>query len=102
VNGGDERVTLTLRLQDPSSTPLTVVLTGTPVEGGGVAMASGSVALGPYSGQVTSLSGGSIGAVVRASVPLQLVISLNVDQSSGSLSGTVSASTSSAAGGSNR
>jgi DMSO/TMAO reductase YedYZ heme-binding membrane subunit len=102
VNGGDERVTLTLHLQDPSSTPLTVVLTGTPVEGGGVAMASGSVALGPYSGQVTSLSGGSIGAVVRASVPLQLVISLNVDQSSGSLSGTVSASTSNATGGSNR
>jgi methionine sulfoxide reductase heme-binding subunit len=93
-SGGEERVTLTLHLQNASSTPLTVVLTGTPVEGGGVAMSSGSVTLGPYSGQVTSLNGGSIGALVQAPVPLQLLLSLNVDQGSGSLSGTVSATAS--------
>ena len=69
-SGGEEQVTLTLHLQDPSSTPLTLVLTGTPVEGGGVAMTSGSVSLGPYSGQVTSLSGGTIGAFVRCLGPL--------------------------------
>ena len=95
-SGSEEKVTLTLHLQNPSSTPLMVVLTGTPVEGGGVAMTSGSVSLGPYSGQVTSLSGGTIGAFVRASAPLQLVISLNVDQNSGALSGTVSGTASSA------
>ncbi len=94
-SGGEEKVTLALHLQDPSSTPLTVVLTGTPVQSGGVAMTSGSVSFGPYSGEVTSLNGGTIGAFVRASVPLQLVLSLNVDQNSGALSGTVSATASS-------
>jgi DMSO/TMAO reductase YedYZ heme-binding membrane subunit len=96
-SGGTEKVTLTLRLDDSSSTPLTVVLTGTPVEGGGVAMSSGSVTFGPYPGQVTSLSGGSIGAVVRASVPLQLVLSLDVDQRSGALTGSLSGTVASAA-----
>jgi DMSO/TMAO reductase YedYZ heme-binding membrane subunit len=101
-DGGTEKVTLSLHLQDPSSTPLTVVLTGTPVEGGGVAMSSGSVTFGPYSGQVTSLSGGSIGASVQASVPLQLVLSLNVDQASGALSGTVSGTRSNGGSGGGR
>ncbi len=101
-SGGAKTVTLTLHLQDASSTPLTIVLSGTPVEGGGVAMTSGSVTFGPYPGQVTSLSGGSIGAVVRASAPLQLLLSLDVDRSSGSLSGTVSGTAASTASGSGR
>lgn len=96
-NGGAEKVTLTLHLLDSSSTPLTVVLDGSPAEGGGIAMTSGSVQFGPYSGPVTSLSGGSIGALVRAPVPLELLVSLDVDQRSGALSGTVSGSASSSA-----
>ncbi len=101
-NGGVERVTLTLHLQDSSSTPLTVVLTGSPAAGGGIVMTSGSVMFGPYSGQVTSLSGGSIAALIRAPVRLELVLSLDVDQRSGALSGTVSGTTASAASDGNR
>ena len=97
-----EQVTLTLHLQDASSTPLTVVLTGSPAEGGGVAMTSGSVMLRSLLGSVTSLSGGTIAALVRARVPVELVLSLDVDQRSDALSGTVSGSTPSAASDGNR
>ena len=65
-------------------------------------MTSGSVMFGPYSGQVTSLSGGSIAALIRAPVRLELVLSLDVDQRSGALSGTVSGTTASAASDGNR
>ncbi len=99
---GEEEVTLSLHLADASSTPLTIVLTGTPVQGGGVAMTAGSVVFGPYKGQVTSLNGGSIGALVQASVPLQLALSLNVDQGSGALSGSVSGTASNSASGEGR
>ncbi len=98
LGNGDVQVTLTMHLQNSSSTPLTVVLTGTAAQGGGVAMSSGTVTFGPDSGQVTSLNGGTIGATVNASTPLQLVISLNVDQNTGALSGTVNGSTGSGGG----
>ncbi|HUY65459.1 MAG TPA: ferric reductase-like transmembrane domain-containing protein [Acidimicrobiales bacterium] len=87
---GDVRVTLGMRLNDPASTALTVVLNGTAVAGGGVEMSSDSVAFGPYQGVVTSLSGGTLLADVSSPTPMALTISLSVDQSSGALSGTVS------------
>ncbi len=93
---GQVRVTLALHLQDRSSTPLTVVLAGTAIAGGGVAMSSGSVSLGPYRGVVTGLSGGTVSATVSAPGPTRLSLSLNVDQTSGALTGTVTAT---AAGG---
>ena len=87
--GGQAQVTLSLQLQDASSTPLTVVLTGTALRGGGVSLSSGTVSLGSDSGTVTGLNGGTINAIVSAPNSLQLVISLNVDQNTGALSGTV-------------
>jgi sulfoxide reductase heme-binding subunit YedZ len=87
---GDVQITLAMRLQDPSSTPLTVVLYGTAVAGGGVAMSSGSVTFGPYHGVVTSLSGGTVLVDVSSPTPMVLTLSLSVDQNSGALSGTAS------------
>ncbi len=90
---GEVQVTLAMQLQDPSSTPLTVVLTGSAVAGGGVAMSSGSVTFGPYHGVVTGLNGAMVSARVSAPTPLLLNLSLNVDQNAGTLSGTASGTT---------
>jgi methionine sulfoxide reductase heme-binding subunit len=99
---GNVQVTLAMHLKDASSTPLTVVLTGTAVAGGGVSMSSGSVVFGPYHGTVTALQGGTVSAAVSAPAPTALVLSLNVDQSSGALTGTVTGSSAgSGSGGSN-
>ncbi len=81
--------TLSMQLQDPSSTRLTVVLDGTPAQGGGIAMTSGAVTLGPYQGTVTSLDGGTVVATVSTPGPETLTMSLQVDPNSGALSGTV-------------
>ena len=89
---GQVEVTLSMHLQDASSTPLTVVLDGSAIQGGGVAMSSGSVTFGGYHGVVTSLSGGTLGANVATPTPTTLVLSLSVDQSSGALSGTATGS----------
>jgi sulfoxide reductase heme-binding subunit YedZ len=85
---GRVQFTLSTRLQDPSSTPLTVVLEGTRVGSAGIAMASGSAFFGPYRGTVTSLDGDTVVAAVSAPGPETLTLSLRVD-SSGALSGTV-------------
>ena len=89
AGGGQVQVTLTMQLQNAGATPLTVVLIGAAVEGGGVSMSSGTVTLGSSSGVVTGLNGGTIDATVNGPTPLQLVISLNVDQNTGALTGTV-------------
>ena len=98
---GTVQVTLSLQLQNPSSTPLTVVLNGTAAQGGGIDMSSGTVTFGGYHGVVTGLSGGSVSALVSAPSPESLVLSLSVDQVSGALSGTVTGTLSQGTGGSN-
>ena len=85
---GQVEVTLSMHLQDASSTPLTVVLDGAAIQGGGVAMSSGSVTFGGYHGVVTSLSGGTLGASISSPTPTTLALSLAVDQGTGALSGT--------------
>ncbi len=91
---GNEQVTLSMHLQNATSTPLTVVLSGTAASGGGVAMTSGTVTLGSSHGAVTSLSGGTLTATLTGAVPMDLTLSLQVDRNSGALSGTASATTS--------
>ena len=91
---GNVQVTLAMHLQDSSSTPLTVVLDGSAVTGGGVAMSSGSVTFGPDHGVVTGLNGGTVSASISSPTPLVLTISLQVDQNSGVLTGTVSGASS--------
>ncbi len=98
---GSMQVTLSMQLQNPSSTPLTVVLNGIAAQGGGIDMSSGTVDLGGYHGTVTGLSGGSLVASVAAPSPESLAVSLTVDQVSGALSGTVTGTLSQGAGGSN-
>lgn len=85
---GQVQDTLTMQLQDPASTPLTLVLDGSPTQGGGIAMTSGSVTFGPYRGTVTSLDGGTVVAAVAAPDPETLTLSLQVDPNSGALSGS--------------
>ena len=90
-NQGNEQVTLSMHLQNAASTPLTVVLSGSAAAGGGVAMSSGTVTLGSDQGAVTSLSGGTITASLSGATPMDLTVTLQVDQNSGGLSGTASA-----------
>jgi DMSO/TMAO reductase YedYZ heme-binding membrane subunit len=85
---GQVQVTLSMHLQNAAATPLTVTLIGSAVQGGGVAMSSGSVTLGSSSGVVTSLSGGTVTAEVSSPTPMTLTMSLQVDQNTGALSGT--------------
>jgi DMSO/TMAO reductase YedYZ heme-binding membrane subunit len=86
---GNIQVTLAMHLTDASSTPLTVVLTGAAVAGGGVSMSSGAVTFGPYHGVVTALQGGTVSASVNSPTPMTLTLDLSVDQNSGALGGTV-------------
>jgi sulfoxide reductase heme-binding subunit YedZ len=86
---GNVTVTISTTLQG-TGTPLVVQLTGTPV-GGGVAMSSSQVTLGADTGTVTALSGTDISAVVSGNAgALRLVISLQLDQASNAVTGTVS------------
>lgn len=99
---GNVQVTLTLQLQNSSSTPLIVVLTGLPAQGGGIDMSAGSVTFANYHGVVTSLDQGTIVASVSAPAPESLTLSLSVHQNSGALSGTVTGAASQNAGGGDR
>jgi DMSO/TMAO reductase YedYZ heme-binding membrane subunit len=87
---GRVQITLALRLADAASTPLTIILDGAAVAGGGVSLSDGSVSYGPYRGTVTSLEGDTIDATVPGDGPLGLAVVLDVDQATGALSGTVS------------
>ncbi len=86
---GNVSVTLAVHLRDASSTPLTVVLSGPAVAGGGVAMSSSSITFGPYHGTITALQGGTVSATIGEPSPVTLVLSVTIDQSSGALSGSV-------------
>ena len=85
---GQVQVVLSMHLQNAAATPLTVTLVGSAAQGGGVAMSSGSVTLGSASGVVTSLSGGTVTADLSSPTPMTLTLALQVDQSTGALSGT--------------
>jgi len=87
---GQVQVVLSMHLQNAAATPLTVTLVGSAVQGGGVAMSSGSVTLGSASGVVTSLSGGTVTADLSTPAPMTLTLALQVDQNTGALSGTAS------------
>ena len=87
---GSIRVTLAMHLDDPSATPLTVVLDGTQ-SGSGVSLSSGTVSLGPYQGQVTGLNGGTVVGTVSTPRPVTLTVTIRSDRQTGTLSGTVSA-----------
>lgn len=74
---------------------LTLVLDGQPLPGGGVAMDTSEVSLGPptrphlYRGQIVALEGTRLLALVGGERPLELAIDLQVDRVAGTVSGTV-------------
>ncbi len=63
-------------------------------------MSSGTVTFGPYQGAVTALNGGTVQADVSAPRPEVLTLSLQVDQETGALTGTVSGQAGTSGGGS--
>jgi sulfoxide reductase heme-binding subunit YedZ len=88
-SAGGVEVLLSMELQG-SNTALVVKLIGTPVNGG-VSMTSSSVALGNAQGVVTALDGSTIGATVLGPRGrIELDMQLSIDQSTGSITGTVS------------
>jgi hypothetical protein len=88
-SAGGVEVLLSMELQG-STTALVVKLIGTPVNGG-VSMTSSSVALGNAQGVVTALDGSTIGATVRGpGGRINLDMQLSINQSTGSITGTVS------------
>src|SRR5581483_2489459 len=95
--GGRVTVRLSTTLSSGADGLLTVDITGRPVEDGGVLMETSRVTLGTtgrpalFDGSVTELRGGDIGALVRdgSGSAVRLAIVVHIDQSTGSLSGTV-------------
>jgi methionine sulfoxide reductase heme-binding subunit len=79
---------------------LTLVLDGQPLPGGGVAMDTSQVSLGPparprlYTGQIVALEGQRLIALVSGNRSLQLTIDLQVDRAAGTVSGTLHAASS--------
>ena len=97
---GDElsQVTISLALTGQRVSALTIELRGRPLDNGGLEMTSSTVRLGTQSkpdqfqGEVTSLNGTTVTAVVRdgAGDRLTLVAQLQINPDTGSASGTVS------------
>ena len=87
-SSGQVQVVLSMHLQNSAATPLTVTLVGDAAQGGGVVLSSGTVTLGSSRGVVTSLDGGTVSASISSPTPMDLTLSLQVDRSSGALSGT--------------
>jgi sulfoxide reductase heme-binding subunit YedZ len=88
-SAGEVEVLLSMQLQG-SNASLVVKLIGTAVNGG-VSMSSSSVTLGTEQGTVTALDGSTIGATVRGpSGHIDLDMQLSINQSTGSITGTVS------------
>lgn len=96
-------VDMQMKMSRGASGTLDVTITGQPLAGGGVAMTQGSVALGPsgspnlYTGRVLGLQGSRIVAAAQASdgSAMRLDIDVSLNQSTGSVSGTVQAQRSS-------
>jgi hypothetical protein len=87
---GQISVVLTMTAAGSPAAPLVVKLNGDSVNGG-VAMSSSQVTWGPDTGTVTALQGSTIGAKVsgpNGSVNLNMQLAL--DQTNGTLTGTVS------------
>jgi hypothetical protein len=101
--GGEEGQTVVVLTMQPavaSSPPLVVKLMGRAVSQG-VALSSSQVTWGPDSGSVSSLQGTAIG--MNLSGPqgrMHLALQLNLDQAAGTLTGTISGTKVSTAGGS--
>ncbi len=96
---GRTTVQISTTLQGRASGVLDISLVGEALDDGGVAMRSGSVSIGPtsnpqlYSGAVTNLQGSSLTASANGPTgSLSLTVNLNIDQNSGSVTGTVNAS----------
>jgi Ferric reductase like transmembrane component len=74
-------VTISGHLQGAQTGALTIVLTGQPLDDGGVQLTGSQVVMGPYQGHVAQLSGASLvadlssssGATLTATIDLQLV-----------------------------
>lgn len=95
--GAGVTVVFTITTGNLPSTPLVVTLNGTPVNGG-VSMSSSQVTWGASTGTVTGLQGSTIDATVGSgSTAINLVMSLNLDQTTGSISGSISGTTASGA-----
>jgi len=96
-------VELQMNMSHGASGTLDVTISGQPLQGGGVAMTQGSVALGPsgdpnlYTGHVVGLQGSRIVASAQSSdgSAMRLDIDVTPDQSNGSVSGSVQAQRSS-------
>jgi DMSO/TMAO reductase YedYZ heme-binding membrane subunit len=79
--------------------PLNVTITGQPLAGGGVAMTQGTISVGTrddpnlYAGHVVALHGSQVVGTVssQGDQALRLTIGLSIDQTSGSVTGTVHA-----------
>jgi sulfoxide reductase heme-binding subunit YedZ len=92
-SAGDVEVRLTLQVQGTNA-PLVVQLIGTAVNGG-VSMSTSNVTFGNERGAVTALNGSTIAATVKGANDqvdqVDLVLQLSIDQQSGAVSGSVSA-----------
>ena len=92
-------VDLAMKMSSGVSGQLDVRIVGQPLEGGGVSMSQSLVTLGPigqptlYRGQVLSLQGKQILAKVSngGGAPIELRISVSVNETEGTISGTVHA-----------
>jgi len=99
TGSGLASVEMRMDMSHGASGTLDVTIAGQPLEGGGVAMTQGSVALGPrgepnlYTGRIVGLQGSRIVAAAQSSdgQAVRLDIDVSIDQASGSVSGTVQA-----------
>src|SRR5581483_6101615 len=98
VDGGLVLVDIRSRLSGGSAGSLEVQIQGQPVGGGGVAMTTSRVAMGPptdpleYRGRVRALSGTRVlASVSNGQSSANLRLTLSIDQANGSVSGTVRA-----------
>jgi ferric reductase like protein len=97
LGDGSAVVNITMTVSGQSLSRLAVDLHGQPIEGGGLQMTSSSVSLGPsanptlYQGTVTRLAGTDISAILRDrhGHALTLAMALQIDPSTGSVSGNV-------------
>jgi hypothetical protein len=85
LGDGRVRITLSLHLDDEVATPLTIVLEGGAVPGGGVSLTQGTVRLGSDEGTVTALDGNRVDAVLTGDEAIDLAVTLRVDQATGAL-----------------
>jgi len=98
-NASRATVTISAALVDRPGTRLRVSIAGTPLADGGVDMSSGTVRLGTaaapdlYHGRVVSLDGTDVIASLRSASGVRVTVDMhfNVDRSSSTVDGTVSA-----------